>query len=67
MLVAVLAAGSVSAALAADPGHIAGIRVVLSGLVLVASVALAARVMAALDRAHRRARPLSDPPSKAHN
>jgi hypothetical protein len=55
VLVAVLATGSLSAALNADPGHLAGIRVALSGLVLVSSVALAARVMTALDRAHRRA------------
>jgi len=66
VLVAVLASGSLSTALQADAGHLAGIRVALSGLVMVVSVALAARVMTAVDRAHRRARTLSDQPSKAH-
>jgi len=66
VLLAVLAAGSLSAALASDPGHVVGLRVALSGLVLVSSVTLAARVMAAVDRARRRARTLSDPRSKAH-
>ena len=55
-LVAVLASGSLSAALASDPGPLVGLRVAASGLVLVASIALAARVMVALDRAHRQAR-----------
>ena len=65
VLVAVLASGSLSAALASDPGPLVGLRVAGSGLVLVASIALAARVMAALDRAHRPAR-AREPRSKAH-
>ena len=44
---------SLSAALASEPGRLAGLRVAVSGLVLVASTALAARVTGALDRAQR--------------
>ncbi len=55
VLVAVLASGSLSAALASDPGHLVGLRVAVSGVVLLASVILAMRAMGALERAHRRA------------
>lgn len=53
-LVAVAAAGSMSAALAAPPGALTGLRVAVSGLVMVTAVALAARVMVILERARRR-------------
>ena len=53
-LVAVAATGSMSAALAAPPGALTGVRVAVSGLVLVAAVTLAARVLVALERARRR-------------
>jgi hypothetical protein len=52
--VSVLAAGSLSAALAADAGPWSGLRVAVSGLILVCSVVLAARVMFAIERARRR-------------
>jgi hypothetical protein len=52
--VGVLASGSLSAALSADTGPITGTRVAASGLMLVASVVLAARVMFAIERARRR-------------
>jgi hypothetical protein len=42
VLVAVLASGSLSSALASDPGRLVGLRVAFSGLVLVLSVVLAA-------------------------
>ena len=52
---AVLAAGSLSHALAAEPGQATGLRVAISGLVLVVAMTLAGRAMIALDRAHRQA------------
>ena len=52
--VAVLASGSLRAALSADTGPFTGARVATSGLVLVAAVVLAARVMFAIERARRR-------------
>lgn len=58
--VGVLASGSLRAALSADTGPSTGVRVAASGLVLVASVVLAARVMFAIERARRRG---SDQPS----
>ena len=51
----VTAAGSLSAALAAPAGALTGLRVTLSGLVLLTAVALAARVMVIVERARRRA------------
>lgn len=54
--VAVLAAGSLSSAIPDQPSALTGIRVGASGLVLVASVLLAARVGAAIDRLPRAAR-----------
>ena len=55
-LVAIAAAGSLGAALAAPRGALAGVRVAMSGLVLVAAVTLAARVMVFHERARRRSR-----------
>lgn len=52
-VVAVAATGSLSAALMAPPGAWTGIRVALSGLVLILAGGLAARVMIALERARR--------------
>ena len=50
LLVAVLAAGSLSSALEAAPGPLTGLRVAGSGVVLVAAVILAARVLALSER-----------------
>lgn len=52
---AVLASGSLSAALAAETGAFTGVRVAVSGLVLVVCVVLATRVMIALERSRRHA------------
>ena len=60
LLVAVLASGSLSAALASDPGHLVGLRVGVSGVVLIASIILAARVMGSLERARRQANTLPE-------
>jgi len=54
--IAVLAAGVLTSALGAAPGPITGLRVAASGLVLIASLTLATRLMAALERARKRAR-----------
>ena len=59
--IGVLASGSLNAALSADTGPFTGARVAASGLVLVASVVLAARVMFAIERARRRG---SEQPSR---
>ncbi len=53
VLIAVLAAGSLDIALRADAGPLTGLRVAASGLVAVLALALAARVMLALERARR--------------
>lgn len=53
-LVAMAAAGSLSAALAAASSARTGLWVAISGLVLIGAVTLAARVMVALERARRR-------------
>lgn len=45
-----------SSALAATPGPLIGLGVALSGLVLIGSLAGAARIMLALERARQRAR-----------
>ncbi|QSR30596.1 hypothetical protein CFI00_08790 [Nocardioides sp. S5] len=55
-VVAIAAAGSLGAALAAHPGALTGVRVALSGLVLAAAVTLAARVMVFHELARRRSR-----------
>ena len=54
---AVLATGSLSAALTADPSPLTGLRVAGSGIAVFGSLALATRVMLALEQArlnHRR-------------
>ena len=56
LAVAVLAGGAMSSALAATPGSLTGLGVATSGLVLVGSLAGAARIMHALERARHRAR-----------
>src|SRR5512132_1285693 len=55
-----LAAGSLSSSLEAPASPGSGLRVAASGLVLIAAVGLAARVLFALDRARRRARQVSE-------
>ena len=55
-LVAIAAAGSLSAALGAHPGALTGARVALSGTVLVIAVTLAARIIVFHERARRRSR-----------
>lgn len=57
--IAVAAAGSLSAGLVAEPSPLTGLRVAASGIILVTSLALAARVMIALERARRRAKSLT--------
>jgi len=64
LLAAVLAAGSLSNALASGPGQTTGLRVAISGLVLVVAMTLAGRVMIALDLARRQANTVSGPPRK---
>ena len=54
VVISVLAAGMLSAALAARPGPLTGLRVVGSGIVLSGALALAARVMFGIERARRR-------------
>ncbi len=52
--VSILAIGVLSSALAAPPSHAAGLRVASSGLILLASLTLATRVMIAIRRAQRK-------------
>ena len=54
--VSVLAIGSLSSALAAHSSPLTGIRVAVSGLILIASLILTTRVMTALARARQHAR-----------
>jgi len=56
VVVAVLATGSLSSALAAPPSPFTGLRVAASGLVLITSLTLATRVMIAVERIRRKAR-----------
>ncbi len=56
VLVSVLAAGALSDALASPPATATGLRVAGSGLLLTVSVALAARVLLAVDHATAKAR-----------
>ena len=58
VLIAALAAGALSAALKAHPSPAAGATVAISGAVLAISLTLATRVLLALERARRSARPL---------
>ena len=55
LVVAVLAGGAVSSALGATPGPWIGLVVAVSGLILIGSLAGAARIMIALERARKRA------------
>lgn len=55
VLVAILATGSLSSALAAPPSPLTGLRVAVSGLVLITSFTLATRVMIAVERIRRKA------------
>ncbi len=54
IVVAVLAIGSLSSALGAPAGPVTGLRVAVSGVVLIAALTLSSRVLIALDRARRR-------------
>lgn len=56
VVIAALATGSLSIALNNQAGPSTGVQVALSGTVVLVSLALAARVMIALERARRRAR-----------
>ena len=56
LVVAVLAGGAMSRGLAATPGPSIGLSVALSGLVLIGSLAGAARILLALERVRQRAR-----------
>lgn len=51
LVVSVVAAGSLSSAISAAPSPGTGLRLVTSGLILITSVLLAARVRLAIDRA----------------
>lgn len=53
--IAVLSAGALNAGLAAEPSPLTGLRVGGSGIVLVGSLALAARVLVGVKQARRRA------------
>lgn len=55
VIIAVASIGSLTSAFGAPAGPLTGLRVAVSGLVLVAALTLSARVMIALDRARRRA------------
>lgn len=59
--IAVLAAGWLSTALATAASTLVGLQVATSGLVLTFAVVLAARVLAAVERARRRS---TDQPTK---
>ena len=56
-LLAVAAAGSLSAAARAGASPITGLRVALSGLVLLVALVLATRVLIGLERARRKSTP----------
>ena len=56
-VVALLAMGALSAALGADPGPLIGLLVIFSGTVLIMALALAARVLIAMERARPGRRP----------
>jgi len=56
VIVAVLSTGVLSSAWAAPPSPFTGLRVAVSGLVLLVSLTLAVRVMVALERVRRRSR-----------
>ena len=54
--VTVLATGSLTSALAAPPSPLTGLRVAISGLVLIASLTLTVRVVIAVERARKQTR-----------
>lgn len=54
LVLAVLAAGALTASLGAPPQPIAGIGVAVSGLVLTVSITLAGRILIAAERSRRR-------------
>lgn len=56
VVVSVLASGTLSDSLSDEPAPAIGLRVAASSLVLVVSVALAARILLAVDRSRPRAR-----------
>ena len=56
LALAVLATGALSSAVAAAPSPLTGLRVAASGLLLLGSLSLAARVRIALDRNRRKSR-----------
>ena len=56
-VVALLAMGALSAALGAEPGPLTGLLVIVSGAVLIVTLALAARLLFALERARPGRRP----------
>lgn len=55
VLLGTLGTGALSSALAAPPGVLTGLSVAASGLVVLVAITLAARILAALERARRRA------------
>jgi len=54
--ITVLATGALTSAIAAPPNPRTGLRLAAGGLVLASTIALASRVMIALERARRRDR-----------
>lgn len=54
LVLAVIAAGALTASLGAPPQRITGIGVAVSGLVLTVSITLAARILIAAERSRRR-------------
>lgn len=63
VIVAVLAAGGLSASINSSAGPRTGLLLATSGLVLIAAVALAARVLFAIQRAQQHASRVSPRPS----
>ncbi len=57
--ITVLMAGSLSAGLRGQPSPLTGLRVAVSGIVLIAALALAARVMISIEGARRRDKPVT--------
>ena len=55
VLLGTVGTGALSSALAAPPGVLTGLSVAASGLVVLVAITLAARILAALERARRRA------------
>lgn len=57
LAVSMVAAASLQRAFEATASPVTGVRVALSGIVLVAALALAVRILTAFDRARRQGRP----------